>query len=223
MLSTEEFAEWSKKVVLFLHNTSHVEGEPHPNLLKEKGGNGFPTMSYLDAEGNLLLQVGHITPVEQLEEGWQRVQKWKELRAAVDGGDKSKERELFLVELDMGVLTFDQANATFERLSFSDAKAEEIAQKLVNLQFSEILRSTPRGEQAEAGKEFLAMYRAGRIPDSSQETSFWQYMFAHAAAERNVELFEELLGYIKEHRADDPRLQRYLPRLERQLEQLKGG
>ena len=67
MLSTEEFATWSKKVVLFLHNTSRCDDEPYPNLLKEKGGNGFPTMSYLAADGRLMTQVGHITPVEQLD------------------------------------------------------------------------------------------------------------------------------------------------------------
>ena len=53
MLSTEEFAKWSDKVVLFLHNTSRVDSEPYPNLLYEMGGIGFPTVSYLDAEGRL--------------------------------------------------------------------------------------------------------------------------------------------------------------------------
>ena len=33
-------------MVLFLHNTSKVEGEPYPNLRKEKGGRGVPTLVF---------------------------------------------------------------------------------------------------------------------------------------------------------------------------------
>lgn len=228
MLSTDEFAEWSKKVVLFLHNTSRVDDEPYPNLLFEKGGIGFPTMSYLDADGNLLKQVGHVTPVEELESAWQDLQKWRALRAEVEAkkGGEQKELELFRLELQMGNRPYAEMAARRAKLDVAAGEAAAVDQQLTNLEFGEILRGTPRDQQHVGGEKFLAMYRDKRIPNTSTETSFWQYLFAFAAKREDIALFKELLAHVKEHKAGDKRLERYLGQLEQQLEQLeakKGG
>lgn len=224
MLSTEEFATWSTKVVLFLHNTSHVADEPYPNLLSEKGGIGFPTMSYLDAEGNLLKQVGHVTPVAELEKAYGELQVWASLRAAADSGKATakQETELFLLELAMGNRPYAEMQARAASVKIPSDDKAAIEQQLVNLQFSEILRATPRSEQHLGGEKFLAMFRDGRIPNTSTETSYWQYMFAFATKQRDVPLFEELLGHVKKAKAGDARLKRYLTSLEEQLEKLKA-
>lgn len=230
MLSTDEFATWSRKVVLFLHNTSRVDDEPYPTLLREKGGNGFPTVSYLDHEGNLLKQVGHVTPVEQLEAAFQELQVWQRLRAEVEaatrGGGSAgadQEKRLFLLELAMGNRPYAEMVARRDRLTLSAEEAAAVPQLLTNLQFQEILRGTPREQAGTAGGQFLAMFRAGRIPTSSQDTTFWQYMFTHAVEQKDVPLFEELLAFVKKEKADDARLQRYLPQIEQQLARLKAG
>lgn len=224
MLSTEEFAKWSTKVVLFLHNTSHVADEPYPNLLAEKGGIGFPTMSYLDAEGNLLKQVGHVTPVAELEKAYDELQTWTSLRAAVESGKATtkQEAELFRLELAMGNRSYAEMTARYASLKLPPDDKDAIDQQMVNLQFSEILRATPRAEQHLGGEKFLAMFREGRIPTTTTETSFWQYMFAFAAKQKDVPLFEELLGHVKKAKADDARLKRYLTSLEEQLTKLKA-
>ncbi|MEZ5966446.1 MAG: hypothetical protein R3F56_21600 [Planctomycetota bacterium] len=225
MLSTEEFAAWSKKVVLFLHNTSRVADEPYPNLLFEKGGIGFPTMSFLADDGTLLKQVGHVTPVAQLEQAYQDLLAWQKLRATVEAGEggSAAELELFRTELAMGNRPYAEMAERRAKLPIADADAEKVDQQLVNLQFGEILRDTPRDQQHVGGEKFVAMFRAGRLPDTSTETSFWQYIFAHAAREKDTALFEEVLDHLKKAKADDPRLARYLKQLEAQLEKLKGG
>lgn len=224
MLSTDEFAEWSKKVVLFLHNTSRVEDEPWPNLLFEKGGVGFPTMSYLDANGALLKQVGNITPVAELEAAFQELQRWQALRAEVATGGAGTEKELalFRLELAMGNRPYAEMIDRREALRPHLGDDPGIDQKLVDLQFTEILRQTPRTEQHAGGARLLPMFRAGRIPATGTDTAFWQYLFAHAAHERDVALFKELLAYVKEHKAGDPRLARYIGTLEEQLRKLEG-
>lgn len=98
-----------------------------------------------------------------------------------------------------------------------------MAQKLVNLKFSEILRATPRDQQHVGGEKFLAMYRAGQVPTSTTETSFWQYIFAHATKTKDIPLFEEVLDHVKKAKAGDARLRRYLSQLEEQLAALKAG
>ncbi|GAB4136363.1 MAG: hypothetical protein Fur0037_00820 [Planctomycetota bacterium] len=72
-----------------------------------------------------------------------------------------------------------------------------------------------------AGADYLPIFREKRIPDSRQKTSFWQALFAHAAAKKDVPLFREILGAMKEIEAGDPRLKRYLGTIERQLEELE--
>lgn len=223
MLSTPEFAEWSENVVLFLHNTSRVHSEPYPNLLREKGGNGFPTVSYLDASGRLLKQVGHVTPVEDLEANRLYLDDWRALsRRAADSDDADVQRKLFAMELEMKILDPVAARATADDL-FEGDERKAMEQELVNLEFLDILSKTPRTEMAMGGKRFLDMFRLGRIPTARQDTSFWQYMFAYAQAEEDVDLFEELLGFVKEHRGGDPRLARYLQKLEADLAKMKGG
>ncbi len=225
MLSTDEFATWSEKVVLFLHNTSRVADEPYPNLLSEKGGIGFPTMSYLDAEGNLLKQVGHVTPVEQLEKAYVEMETWKGLNALVASGKASpaKKLELFRLELDMGNRPHAEMVARAKEVAIPADEQGAVAQKLVNLQFSEILRQTPRDAQHVGGERFLAMFRAGQVPTTTTETSFWQYIFAHATKTKDVALFQEMLDHVKKAKAGDARLRRYLSQLEEQLEALKAG
>ncbi len=57
MLSHESFPAFANDFVLFMHNTSWVDDEPYPNLLREKGGNGWPTSAFQAADGSLLTQV----------------------------------------------------------------------------------------------------------------------------------------------------------------------
>ncbi|MBK8100905.1 MAG: hypothetical protein IPK26_27785 [Planctomycetes bacterium] len=223
MLSTKEFAEWSSKVVLFLHNTSRCDDEKYPNLLFQMGGVGFPTMSYLDADGSLLKQVGHVTPVDQLEKAHGELMSWRALRTEVEkGADAQKTKALFLLELTMGNRPFAEMQKRRDALSLSPDELKATEQPLVNLQFTEILRQTPRDQQPIGGEQFVAMFEAGRIPDTSTETSFWQYMFEFAAAKENVPLFEKLLAVVKEKKAGDQRLARYLSTLEERLAALKA-
>ena len=225
MLSTSEFAEWSKKVVLFLHNTSKVDGEPYPNLLYAMGGIGFPTVSYVDADGRLLKQVGHVTPVEELEAAFQELMAWQQLRREVAKGDAgaAKEKELFLLELKMGNRPFAEMVQRRDRLSLDADEKAATEQSLVDLEFTEILRATPRDQQPVGGAKFLAMYRAGRIPATSTETSFWQYLFAHLAEQKDAARFRFVLADLRKRKAGDPRLERYLQTLEEQLRQLEAG
>ncbi len=60
-LSDASFPEFAENVVLFLHNTSRVKGEPYPTLLKDNGGTGFPTLWFLDADGKVITKQGERT------------------------------------------------------------------------------------------------------------------------------------------------------------------
>jgi hypothetical protein len=221
VLSTDEFAEWSKKVVLFLHNTSRCDDEKYPDLLFQRGSNGFPTVSYLAADGRLLKQVGHGVTVEQLETAYRDLEKWRELRAAADRGAKDKAKELFLMEVSNGYVSFADAETRMKGIELTKDERAQVDQKLVDLEFRDLLATTPRNQKPEGGKRFLAMLRAGRVPQSSQITSFWEYIFEHAKAANDPATFEEALGELRKRMKDDARFKRYIGTLEQQLEELK--
>ncbi len=222
MLSTPAFADWSKKVVLVLHNTSRVQDEPYPNLLFQMGGAGFPTVSYLDGDGRLLQQVGNVVTLKECEDAFVALQQWQQLRAAVEKGDAGadKEKELFLLELRMGNRPFAEMQQRRDALKLGDDERKACEQPLVNLEFTEIVRATPRDQMATGGEKFVAMWRAGRVPQGGSDTLFWQYAFAFAKERADVPLFKELLDWLRQNRGSDSRLQRYVKMLEQQLEQI---
>ena len=80
----------------------------------------------LDAEGNLLKQVGHLTPVEQLESAYQELQEWQALRKEVEAGHAGagKEKDLFLLELEMGNRPYAEMVARKDALTFSADEQE---------------------------------------------------------------------------------------------------
>lgn len=224
MFSTDTFAEWAKdNVVLFLHNTSHCEGEPHPDLLQETGGNGFPTVSYLDSRGKLLKQLDFPTEMETLRDGLQELENWRQLKQQAADGDSNARKQLFMIEITNGMVDYKTAEETFKSLKFEASEQREIQAKLINLQFLEILSATPKTELAKAGAKFHAMWKDNRVPTSRQITTFWQAIFQHAVAERNVEMYAECLADVKARHAHDSRLKHHLPRLERGLESLRAA
>ena len=54
LFSSLDLATFGADVVLFCHVTTRIEGDPHQELLQQKGGRGFPTLKFLDAEGEVL-------------------------------------------------------------------------------------------------------------------------------------------------------------------------
>lgn len=227
MLSTEEFAGFAKNVVLFLHNTSHVDDEPYPNLLHEKGGNGYPTVSYLDHTGRLLHQMEfEKLGMPEFEKQFEALGAWKALKAKVDGGEKKLARKLFTTELGLGMLGHAEARKRFEglRKQFSDGEVRGIERKLITAEFQAVLRTIdlrdPKTEIA-AGEKFVAMIEKDRIPQSRQIISFWKGALVHAESKGDADQFEKIMNRAKKEMGDDPRAKRYLGSVERRLERLR--
>ena len=222
MLSTPEFKKFSEDFVLFLHNTSYCDDEPYPDLLKEKGGNGYPTVSIMSAQGRLIKQADFPATLEGLKSDHVQALEWQILSARVAAGDKAAETDLFVMEIERGMLTFEEANKRLASLDLPEGARKALNQSLINLEFSTILKAMPREEQqAEAGKLFLTMLNNKRIPNTQQITSFWQYLFIHAEKKGDPKLFGEILAECKRLNAEDPRMARYIRSLEARLANLK--
>jgi hypothetical protein len=222
VFATAEFRAFASQVVLFLHVSSALPDEPRPDLLAEVGGNQFPTVAYLAADGRPLQVVGHVTPLVQLATTLAELRAWQALRREVEAGaGLEAQRTLCRRELQMQYGSFAELAERVRRLEFPPAEQPALQQQLIDLQFVELLRQTKPAAMAAGGALFLPMFRAGRLPRAKAETTFWQYLFAYAAAQRDVDLFAELLASVQRHKAGDPRLARYVGALEQQLAALR--
>ena len=226
MLSTPEFKKFSGEVVLFLHNTSHVDGEPYPNLLREKGGNGYPTVSYLDHTGRLLTQMPFPTrSTDQLRKMLERLRAWRKLRAAHEAGDKGLAAKLFLLEMDFGMLGHAEGEKRLRavRAQLEPDQIRRVQRALVNLEFRATAATITRDKKTliAAGEKFVGMMDRDRIPTSREVITFWQGALAYAESKRDAKLFERIFETAKKKMAGDPRVDRYMERVKRRLQALK--
>ena len=212
-------------MVLFLHNTSRVDDEPYPRLLQDKGFGGFPSLAFMDAEGEVIASPTSRS-VSAFNSTLTAVESYLELKARADGGDKSVANALFVAEMGFDKLDFDEATARFAKLrGFTADEKKTIESQIVGLEFTSMIsevRQLGLGQEA-ARKRAADMAKAGRAPSGQMAGQFWTYCLRHADSDEDGKLYEESLTHLKKIYADNPRFQADLPDLETRLKELTGG
>lgn len=229
-LSTAEFAEFGKQVVLFAHITSRVDDEPYPNLLQEKGGMGFPHIAMLDAEGDVLTIHQSSRSVEGFQESLDKSSEVLALQMKADAGDANAKVEVFLMQLDM--MSFEDAKAKLSEVKALPAFAQqvdsdrmaEIEQTLVNLEVNDIISGVRSEEDQEAAAEkLIALKSAGRTPTGQTAMMFWNTLLNHAATKRDVKMIREFAdGWIATLDPDDSRESRMIEGISAAVERVIG-
>jgi len=184
--------------VLFLHNTSRVEDEPYPTLLRDKGFGGFPSLCFMDAEGNVLAK-----PPQRTVASYQETATGAQaLLALRDKGAKrtpAEEKELFLTELQLDLIPAGEiAKRSAAIPTLTDAEKATVQQKIVDGEYSALM-----GKMREIGPEALAaqiaeMAKAGRIPSARSQGPFWTQVLTHAAKQKDVALAEQAFAKVEE-------------------------
>lgn len=191
--------------MLFLHNTSQVADEPYPKLLQEKGFRGFPTLCFMDADGNVLTKPTARTVANFVE----TQAATKDLMVLKAKGDKltdAEAKQLFLTELNMDMIAAGDIQKRADAVKgLSDADKALVAGKLVDGEFAAILqRPIPRTD-AEAQKkardevmaQVAAMAKAGKVPTGQRTLQFWSMTLQHAATAKDVELAEKAFAALE--------------------------
>ena len=186
------------------------------------GFGGFPSLAFLDAEGNKLTQPAG-RDVETFAKTLTALKAWQAL-AEKPKRSKAEEAQLFLAELDLGKLDLEQ---TKERLKANqDALTKEqsahVANELLLLEVAGIQKAAGR-DAAKAQEAFAAMATAGRAPKGPRSVTFWFGVMTHAMKQEDAKLLESALTTIKTEAAGRPGLDRMLKSFEDKLAELKGG
>ena len=106
------------------------------------------------------MQVGHVTPVDELEAAYQGLQDWQQLRKAVADGAEGKAEQLFWMEVRNAYIPFPEAKEKAGQFEFDDAQQAEVDQLLTNLEFRDVLSATPRDDKASGGEKLVAIKAA---------------------------------------------------------------
>lgn len=222
------FAEWVKDYVPFLHVTSRIEGEPHPNLLSEKGGQGFPYLVFMDAAGDVIARHQGERTVAGFRKSGESVREFLALQAKAEAGDAEAQAGVFKARLLMGSLDYAEAAKGFEAFGGKAKLGEEAAGALASLELKEAFQGA-RPNDPESLKPAMAkvaeMAAAGRVPSGQQErVMFWQMAFKQAletqdvpAAEKALAAFRGAVGGMKH-----PQIQQAVQQMEAALDALRG-
>jgi hypothetical protein len=227
-LSTAEFREFAKDLVLFCHITTRVPGDKYQSLLHAVGGKGFPTLVFMDGMGKVVGEVDVLEgPTVAL---FKAVHANVKRRLALLEKEKLTDAdrvEMFLLDYELGFLEIDAAKERRESLpKLDEAAAKKVAAVMANLEVADHLNPRPRGAEAarETGKAFHAMAKAGRIPTKkSLVGAFWTYMFAWAQGAKDVKAAKMIVGEVKKLAETDPQWKSILARCEKQLAAMEAA
>ena len=210
-----------------MHNTSRVDDEPYPQLLQQKGFGGFPSLCFMDAEGNVVVRQSART-VEAFEATASRLKSLFELRAKVESlrADASKsadlaktERELLFVEMDLQCVTADAAKQRAENLALGKEDMAAVQQFLFGAELRELRNKARELGPEETSNRIAAMAKAGKTPPKDQESFFWQMTLTWAAKNGDAELGQRAFDVLDKQPAPDAMKKR----LQSMLEQSKSG
>lgn len=229
-LSSDEFARFAEGYVLFCHITSRVKSDPFPNLLEEKGGEGWPFVAFLTPEGKVAAPHGATEErtVAAFEKTAKRAREYQELARRAASGDRAAEERLLELELEYRNLPAAEVLARLEKLGpVPEEKKNYLRKRWAEEEAAQVMRGLPASaspeELAAAGEKMEKIRKEGRVPRpaSSVHDAFWLCILEHAFARRDSGLFETALGALRAKYKNEPDAAPFLAEQEARLGRLK--
>lgn len=186
--------------VLFCSIDSTAPDWKHGRLRQEKGLLGLPSIAFLDADGEVLVQVpARERTVEGFLRTLRRSEDYVRLRKAATEGDPDAAARFLLMQLEEHRLKHPEAQT---RRTALDPKLEPellaaIDLRLLDLEVSAAVQKAGQAGRSALGPRFLAMLREGPRPSPHVTRGFWFAILEWAERERDVEAFAEGLAGMR--------------------------
>ncbi|MCA8973728.1 MAG: hypothetical protein KDC98_03355 [Planctomycetes bacterium] len=210
-------------MVLFLHVTSHVDGDPHQGLLQEKGGRGFPHLVFMDSNGEVLAKQRERS-VEAFETTRKACMQFLELDRKAKAGDKSVGADLLIARIEMGSITLAEAKEAEAGLGKVKAeKKARIFELMLDLEVEDAMAGVrTRTQAAEVGRRFAEMWGQGRAPKKGRPAStFFGLILEAAAQDKDAKLYERALAKYEKVAPQGKNRERTIERLRKRLDDIR--
>ncbi|MBI4231393.1 MAG: hypothetical protein HY608_11195 [Planctomycetes bacterium] len=208
--------------------TSHLDGEPYPDLLSQKGGRGFPYLAFLDEHGDLLATHSGERTVENFRATLAQAREFHALLARSDLTIEER-YQVFLRECALGRIAPQDVQTELAAVAtgLTDEQSAIARQAVADLEVKQVLgtltaRSTPE-DRIELGARLWGMHGEGKIPsDARQRQAVWGMILPYAEARGDVAAMETALADMRILLEGNPRAAPYFAEWEAKLDALRG-
>jgi len=231
LLSSNEFSDWSKQYVAFLHVTTRVDTDKHQDLLQAKGFRGFPSLCFMDEAGDVIAKHSGPRTLDGLDGTASSAGEYLALRERASTGDAAATAQMFVKNLELGHYSFSDGMLRLAVFA-SELDAATVAaaeSTLIEVQIQEMakaLRDKDLEREAYMAQyaEIMSMFfRADRMPSGRTAMNVLMGTMNHAQANKDVGLFERALSRMKQEADGDQRYDRMVSHFENQLQQLRDS
>jgi hypothetical protein len=215
-----------------MHITTHIEGDKYQDLLQEKGGNGWPYLVFLDADGTVV-GAPQGRSVDSFEEAGKKAQKFIELEKKAAAGDKKALVEIVLVQVNAGTIKMSEADAKLKGVELTADQKKQIEAARPGAEVKEIYATYGKvKDQSEVqkaretiGEKLLERKNAKKpVPQGDQEFQmYWFGLANYAEIKKDVALYEESYNALKDKFGSNPQAKQALAKMAKTLEGLKKG
>jgi hypothetical protein len=224
MLSEAAFAEWAKGYVLFCHITTKIAGRKNDDLLEKKGGQGFPHLVFMDADGDVLATHEGSRELDALDKTASAAKEALGVKAKAAAGDAEAKVEWFLRQLESGSLDAVKARTRVKELgTLTPEQSKLIEDKIFDLEVMAIASGIQQdSDVAEAAKKVLTFVEQKKLPKGDSAFEFcWQILCGHGQQAKDVKFFEAGLTILTDRYGENPRYRGMIAQIEKDLTELK--
>ena len=217
--------KFAESYVLYCNIMTHVAGDKDQDLLEKVGGQGFPHMVFMDAEGKVLAEHEDARTAEAFGKTGEKAKSFLALKDKAEKGDKAAQVEYALAQLELGQIKPAEAQEKLKGAKLSKEQQAKLDGLVSTGEVREIMETVTQDKatQVAAAKKFLEMKKAGKAApaDDRLVQPYWILMMNYAEGEKDAALFEECLKALKARFASNVQAQGFFKAKEEALKKLK--
>jgi hypothetical protein len=226
VLSKPDFIEFAKSYVLLCHISTRIPSDADNFLFAEKGGNAFPTLMVLDAEGNVLARQCGERSMRAVREVVGEGQRFSDMIRNAGSSDVNQRYDCLCRQIEYGHLGPEAARANLAAIKgLSGDRAARLEGAIVSLEcrlaLLEIRKAPDESSQFAAAKRLVEMKRANHIPSDQNVFPFWDWVMSYASHHQDVALYEDGLIAMRALLPNDPNSRESLQEKEAVLNRMK--
>ncbi|HXX95400.1 MAG TPA: hypothetical protein VEN81_17390, partial [Planctomycetota bacterium] len=143
VLESRDFPRMAERFVLLCHITSRAPGEKYQSLLSEKGGRSWPSVLFLDADGNVLARHSGPFTVEVFEATGTKPREYLELKSRAEKGGAASKIDFALAGLELGLLRPGEAEDRIRQSGGAPSPDQKrrLDELLTNVEVESILKA----------------------------------------------------------------------------------
>ncbi len=199
--SSKEFGALATTLVLLLHNTSLIPGEANASLPEQKGQLVCASLCLMDAKGEVLARPAPtVTAIRKAVADCQRL---LDLRRTAATATSAMRKELFLLELELGLVAKAAVEGRAAELSLTADEHQFVDRRRTDLAVSELRSRAAVIGPAQVAAGMHALARSGGRPTAATAGAFWLHVLMHCAEIGDGELADEAYAVLSLPSRDD--------------------